>query len=281
MLRRPGPPGPAAGARTGRRRATRSTRAPRAPRANRTPPTRSGPRARCSRRSRSGRGAGARHRRHGQLRRRLPAGEQLLGLGVVADRVVVGDDPFEVDQQPVGRRERLHLPAAAHLAVGVVGERRLARVRLLPLLLVSQLRESGEQFLQRAVADHAARLGKGGVPAGLGRLGRRAALPGLESSACPPLSGLPVQPASTAARSAATPGPYAFRCTVQVLSTVDAGRCPPGPSSVPAGYSLAAGGAVRRQCVSHALPRTPVRYPFSSTLAPVLRYETSVVLPGE
>src|SRR5690606_22688703 len=83
-----------------------------------------------------------------------------------------GDDPFQVDQQVVGGLRRLHLPAAAHLAVGVVGEGRLARVRLLAPLLVAHLADAGQEFVERRLLDRAAGLRERGVPAGLGLLGR-------------------------------------------------------------------------------------------------------------
>src|SRR5690606_11499797 len=59
------------------------------------------------------------------------------------------------------------------------------------------------------------------------------------------------------------------------------GRCPPVLPVSPLVNRLPQGGGLPGQCVPHALPWTPVRHPFSSTLAPVLRFKASVRLSGE
>ena len=201
-------------------------------------------------------------------------------LVVVAHRVVVGHHPLEVDEQMVGGGRGLHLPTAADLPVRVVRGRRLALVRLLPLLLVRELLDAGQQGVQGALADRAARFRQGAVLARLGRGGRRAGVAAASSRPSPPPpSELPVQPASRAARSAATPGTYAFRCTVRLLSTVSLARLP--VPSVPAGYSACRTGASPGDNVyrTHCRGRRSV-VPYVD-LGAGFAFETSVVFPGE
>lgn len=146
---------------------------------------RPGTRGRTSRSGRwrgalAGRGtAGLGARRLGEVGRLQQGREELLRLAVVADRRVVRHHTLEVDEEMVRGVARLDLPTAADLAVGVVGERRGALVRLLALVLVRDLPDARQERVERVLAGHAARFGERVVAAGLGRRGRRAGIAGV------------------------------------------------------------------------------------------------------